>query len=87
MSDSHRTITNVMCRKTNWSSIGHFALGAVIMMRLAGIAAQYFPDVEIIELHHDQKIDAPSGTSLGTADVILAAQSKNQQVKITVLKS
>jgi len=39
-------------------------------MRFAQEAAKYFPDVEIIELHHDRKIDAPSGTALKTAEMI-----------------
>ncbi len=49
----------------------NFALGAILMMRFAKEAARYFPHVEIIELHHDQKLDAPSGTALKTADAIL----------------
>lgn len=49
----------------------NFALGAVLMMRLAQEVAPYFPHVEIIEMHHDQKVDAPSGTALRTADLIL----------------
>ena len=48
----------------------NFALGAVLMMRFARDAAKFFPHVEIIELHHDQKIDAPSGTALKTAEWI-----------------
>ncbi len=50
--------------------IPNFAIGAVLMMKLAQEAAQYFPDVEIIELHHDQKMDAPSGTAIKTAEMI-----------------
>jgi 4-hydroxy-tetrahydrodipicolinate reductase len=45
----------------------NFAIGAVLMERFAGMAARYFPAVEVIELHHDGKADAPSGTSLATA--------------------
>jgi 4-hydroxy-tetrahydrodipicolinate reductase len=45
----------------------NFALGAVLMMELAAIASRFFDQVEIIELHHEQKIDAPSGTALKTA--------------------
>ena len=48
----------------------NFALGAVLMMKFAATAARYFPHVEIIELHHDKKIDAPSGTALKTAEII-----------------
>lgn len=45
----------------------NFSLGAVLMMYMARIAAPYFDSAEIIELHHDQKVDAPSGTSIATA--------------------
>ncbi|MGR6835677.1 4-hydroxy-tetrahydrodipicolinate reductase [Syntrophomonas erecta] len=50
--------------------IPNFAIGAVMMMKFAQEAARYFPDVEIIELHHDQKMDAPSGTAIKTAELI-----------------
>ena len=53
----------------------NFAIGAVLMMRFAELAAQYFETAEIIELHHDQKIDAPSGTAMLTAERIAAASS------------
>ena len=49
----------------------NFALGAVMMMNFARQAARYFNNVEIIELHHDKKVDAPSGTALKTVDMIL----------------
>lgn len=48
----------------------NFALGAVLMMKFAAQAAKYFPQAEIVEIHHDQKIDAPSGTSIKTAELI-----------------
>lgn len=48
----------------------NFALGAVLMMRFAGEAAQVFAAAEIIELHHSSKRDAPSGTALATASLI-----------------
>lgn len=48
----------------------NFAIGAVLMMRFAAIAARHMPHVEIIELHHDRKADAPSGTALRTASLI-----------------
>lgn len=53
----------------------NFAIGAVLMMQFAAQAAQYLPHVEIIEMHHDQKLDAPSGTALKTAALI----SENRQ--------
>lgn len=46
----------------------NFALGAVLMMRFAEQAAAYFPRAEIIELHHETKLDAPSGTARATAE-------------------
>jgi 4-hydroxy-tetrahydrodipicolinate reductase len=49
----------------------NFALGAVLMQRFAAQAARYFPAVEVIELHHDGKADAPSGTSLATVRRLL----------------
>ena len=45
----------------------NFAIGAVLMMRFAELAAPWFETAEIIELHHDRKVDAPSGTALETA--------------------
>ena len=51
----------------------NFAIGAVLMMRFAELAAPFFESAEIIELHHDQKVDAPSGTALATAERMAAA--------------
>jgi 4-hydroxy-tetrahydrodipicolinate reductase len=48
----------------------NFAVGAVLMIRLAAEAARWLPRAEILELHHESKADAPSGTSKATADVI-----------------
>lgn len=53
----------------------NFAISAVLMMRLAAEAAPFFDSVEIIELHHDAKRDAPSGTSIATAQAIADASS------------
>jgi 4-hydroxy-tetrahydrodipicolinate reductase len=53
----------------------NFALGAVVMMQLAKTAAQYFDYAEIIELHHDEKADAPSGTALTTARGMIQARN------------
>ena len=46
----------------------NFAIGAVLMIRFAELASPYFETAEIIELHHDEKVDAPSGTALHTAE-------------------
>jgi 4-hydroxy-tetrahydrodipicolinate reductase len=51
----------------------NFAIGAVLMMRFAELAAPWFESAEIIELHHDAKVDAPSGTALLTANRMAAA--------------
>ncbi|MCX5780916.1 MAG: 4-hydroxy-tetrahydrodipicolinate reductase [Firmicutes bacterium] len=62
--------------------IPNFAIGAVLMMKMAAEVARYLPDVEIIEMHHDQKIDAPSGTAIKTAEMIAAARSQVPVKKI-----
>lgn len=51
----------------------NFAIGAVLMMRFAELAAPYFDTAEVIELHHDNKIDAPSGTAMHTVRRMEAA--------------
>jgi len=53
----------------------NFSISAVLLMRLSELAAPFFDTVEIIELHHDNKADAPSGTALATADRIAAASA------------
>jgi 4-hydroxy-tetrahydrodipicolinate reductase len=55
--------------------VPNFALGAVLMMRFAELAARYFESVEIIELHHAGKLDAPSGTARRTAELIAGART------------
>ena len=57
----------------------NFAIGAVLMMKMACEAAKYMPDVEIIELHHDNKLDAPSGTALVTAEMIKQVRESHKQ--------
>lgn len=52
--------------------VPNFSIGAVLMMQLASKAAPYFSRVEIIEQHHDKKLDAPSGTAVKTAELIKA---------------
>lgn len=54
----------------------NFAVGAVLMMRFAEVAARYMPHAEIIELHHDRKLDAPSGTAMRTAAIIAGARTE-----------
>lgn len=57
----------------------NFAVGAVLMMKFAEQAAKYLPDVEIIEMHHDQKLDAPSGTAMKTAHMISSQREIHEQ--------
>ena len=52
----------------------NFAIGAILMMSFAAKAARFFESVEIIELHHPNKVDAPSGTAARTADLVGAAR-------------
>jgi 4-hydroxy-tetrahydrodipicolinate reductase len=51
----------------------NFAIGAVLLMQAAQLAARHMPECEIVELHHDRKLDAPSGTAKRTAELIRAA--------------
>lgn len=53
----------------------NFSIGAILMMRFSALAARYLSNVEIIEAHHQQKYDAPSGTAMKTAEMIAAART------------
>jgi 4-hydroxy-tetrahydrodipicolinate reductase len=53
----------------------NFAIGAVLSMRFAQLAAKYYESVEIIELHHPRKVDAPSGTAARTAELVARARA------------
>lgn len=57
----------------------NFAIGAILMMNFARQAAKYMPDVEIIEMHHDRKLDAPSGTAIKTAQLISEVREEHRQ--------
>lgn len=57
----------------------NFAIGAILLMEFAAKASKYFPDVEIIELHHDKKKDAPSGTAIKTAELISQVRESKKQ--------
>lgn len=54
----------------------NFAIGAVLTMRFAAQAARFYESVEIVELHHPDKVDAPSGTAVRTAQLIAAARQE-----------
>jgi|SRR5690554_4301411 len=64
----------------------NFAIGAVLMMRFAKEAARFLPEAEIIELHHDRKIDSPSGTALKTAEMIRKGRVQAPAVKPSPLE-
>ena len=56
--------------------VPNFAVGAVLMMEFAARAARFFDSVEIIEMHHPNKLDAPSGTAQRTAEMVAAARAE-----------
>ncbi len=59
--------------------VPNFSIGAVLMMKMAREAAPHFQAAEVIELHHDKKVDAPSGTSLATAEAMAEAAPDQQR--------
>lgn len=75
--DQIKELTN-LCESRRLGGIiaPNFSISAVLMMIFAAKAAEYFPEVEIIEAHHQQKLDAPSGTALKTAEMIAGARKK-----------
>ncbi|MBY6035714.1 4-hydroxy-tetrahydrodipicolinate reductase [Fictibacillus nanhaiensis] len=66
-------------KKTGAIIAPNFAIGAILMMKFSQMAAKYLPDIEIIEKHHDQKLDAPSGTALKTAQLITEVREAKGQ--------
>lgn len=56
--------------------VPNFSIGAVLMMRFAAVAAPFFESVEVIEMHHPGKVDAPSGTAVRTAELIARARAE-----------
>ncbi len=62
--------------KSNCVIAANFAIGAVLMMRFAELAAPFFETAEILEFHHDNKIDSPSGTAVATAERMARASSE-----------
>jgi 4-hydroxy-tetrahydrodipicolinate reductase len=63
-------------RRSNCVVAPNFAIGAVLMMRFAELAAPWFDSAELIEMHHDGKVDAPSGTAMLTLERMAAASSQ-----------
>jgi len=68
-----------LCRENGVGAVvtPNFSLGAVLLMHLARIAARFFDHAEILEMHHDKKIDAPSGTAVNTARGMLEGRGKS----------
>lgn len=69
-------LSNIFTR-SNCIVVPNFSISAILLMRLSEIAAPYFSTVEIIEFHHNNKIDAPSGTALVTAERISAVRNED----------
>lgn len=69
----------IKAKKMGGLVAANFAIGAILMMEFSKQAAKYLPDVEIIEYHHDNKLDAPSGTSLTTAKAIASVRAPHKQ--------
>jgi 4-hydroxy-tetrahydrodipicolinate reductase len=80
MEDQINELTS-LCEEKKLGAIiaPNFAIGAVLMMKFSKMAAAYFPDVDIIEKHHDQKLDAPSGTALKTAELMKETRDSKKQ--------
>jgi 4-hydroxy-tetrahydrodipicolinate reductase len=72
--EDHRRLADAFTRSSCLIA-PNFAIGAILMMRFAEMAAPWFETAEVIELHHDRKVDAPSGTALLTAERMAAASS------------
>ncbi|MFW5786940.1 MAG: 4-hydroxy-tetrahydrodipicolinate reductase [Halanaerobiales bacterium] len=64
----------------------NFSIGAVLMMEFSRKVAKYMDDVEIIEMHHDNKVDSPSGTSLMTAEKIAKNINKRKESEINYIE-
>ena len=81
LGDEKKEEIEQLCKENNVGAFiaPNFAIGAVLMMKLSQEVAKYMPDVEIIELHHDQKLDAPSGTALRTAELISEVRGMRTQ--------
>lgn len=67
-----------LCHKYGLGAViaPNFAIGALLMIRFAALAARYFVDAEIIEMHHPAKLDSPSGTAIKTAQEIVEARQR-----------
>jgi len=80
LSEANLDLLRGLCEsnQTPGMYVPNFAIGAVLMMHFAEIAARWLPDAEIIEFHHDRKEDAPSGTAVLTAEKIGRARTRDK---------
>src|SRR5438067_1778713 len=76
--DQIRRLLELEGSESNVIVAPNFAVGAVLMQRFAAEAARHLPAAEVIELHHDGKADAPSGTAIATARMIAAARAGSE---------
>lgn len=78
LSDDNLEEIDQLCRTNKIGAVvaPNFALGAAVLLNLTKIAAKFFDYAELIELHHDEKADAPSGTALATAKAMLQSRGK-----------
>lgn len=79
---SNETLESLIAKASDGTTLFYapnFTTGAVLMMEFAKAAAPYFPEAEVIELHHCNKKDAPSGTAVRTAQIIAEARGFNSQ--------
>ena len=78
LSQSDIAIVRELCCQYEMGALiaPNFAVGALLMMRFARDAAKYLPDAEIIEMHHEKKLDAPSGTAAKTAEMIAEGRAE-----------
>jgi len=79
LSDADLNEIKSLCQKKKVGAVvaPNFAIAAVVMMHLAKLAARFFDYAEIIELHHEQKLDAPSGTAVATAKDMVQARGSD----------
>lgn len=79
LSDADLKEIEGLCKKKKIGAVvaPNFAIAAVVMMHLANIAARFFDYAEVIEMHHQHKLDAPSGTALATASGMVQARGSN----------
>jgi len=79
--DEIATLTQrCVAKKCGGIIVPNFSLAAVLMMRFSAMAAAFFPEAEIIEIHHQQKQDSPSGTAMKTAEMIAKARTMSRNI-------